>query len=98
MADDSPASTGAEAIIDPVVADVPAVPKPKRVRTGCLTCRERHLKCDEGLPNCLNCKKSGKTCKRGIKLNFHFIDVKDVDLIPRSRDWSGMFTSPGRRS
>lgn len=22
--------------------------KPKRVRTGCLTCRERHLKCDEG--------------------------------------------------
>lgn len=28
-----------------------AVNKPKRVRTGCLTCRERHLKCDEGLPD-----------------------------------------------
>lgn len=25
-----------------------AANKPKRVRTGCLTCRERHLKCDEG--------------------------------------------------
>lgn len=44
--------------------------KPKRVRTGCLTCRERHLKCDEGLPHCNNCKKSNRTCKRGVRLNF----------------------------
>ena len=44
--------------------------KPKRVRTGCLTCRERHLKCDEGLPNCNNCKKSNRQCKRGVRLNF----------------------------
>ncbi|KAF2152573.1 hypothetical protein K461DRAFT_286443 [Myriangium duriaei CBS 260.36] len=45
-------------------------PKPKRVRTGCLTCRERHLKCDEGVPTCLNCKKSSRICKRGLRLNF----------------------------
>lgn len=44
--------------------------KSKRVRTGCLTCRERHLKCDEDWPNCLNCRKSNRECKRGIKLNF----------------------------
>ena len=44
--------------------------KPKRVRTGCLTCRERHLKCDEAWPNCQNCRKSSRECKRGIKLNF----------------------------
>lgn len=44
--------------------------KPKRVRTGCLTCRERHLKCDEAWPHCLNCRKSNRQCKRGIKLNF----------------------------
>ncbi|EMC91934.1 hypothetical protein BAUCODRAFT_79055 [Baudoinia panamericana UAMH 10762] len=44
--------------------------KPKRVRTGCLTCRERHLKCDESLPHCNNCKKSNRECKRGIRLNF----------------------------
>ncbi|KAF7192747.1 Adhesion and hyphal regulator 1 [Pseudocercospora fuligena] len=44
--------------------------KPKRVRTGCLTCRERHLKCDEGMPTCNNCKKSNRQCKRGIRLNF----------------------------
>ena len=44
--------------------------KSKRVRTGCLTCRERHLKCDEGMPDCKNCNKSRRTCKRGLKLNF----------------------------
>jgi len=44
--------------------------KPKRVRTGCLTCRERHLKCDEALPLCNNCKKSNRACKRGVRLNF----------------------------
>jgi len=54
--------------------------KPKRVRTGCLTCRERHLKCDEGVPHCNNCKKSNRTCKRGIRLNF--IDLW-VDRPPR---------------
>jgi hypothetical protein len=44
--------------------------KPKRVRTGCLTCRERHLKCDEAWPHCQNCRKSNRECKRGVKLNF----------------------------
>ncbi|OQO09325.1 hypothetical protein B0A48_04723 [Cryoendolithus antarcticus] len=44
--------------------------KAKRVRTGCLTCRERHLKCDEAWPSCQNCRKSNRQCKRGIKLNF----------------------------
>ena len=32
---------------------ITAASKPKRVRTGCLTCRERHLKCDEGEQSCL---------------------------------------------
>ncbi|OJJ98698.1 hypothetical protein ASPACDRAFT_121261 [Aspergillus aculeatus ATCC 16872] len=44
--------------------------KPRRVRTGCLTCRERHLKCDEALHQCQNCRKSGRICRRGIRLNF----------------------------
>lgn len=52
------------------------VAKPKRVRTGCLTCRERHLKCDEALPRCQNCQKSGRICKRGVRLNF--IDTQTV--------------------
>jgi hypothetical protein len=64
--------------------------KPKRVRTGCLTCRERHLKCDEGLPSCQNCKKSGKTCRRGMRVTFHRLSVKDPAILPPTADWSGM--------
>lgn len=41
-----------------------------RSRNGCLTCRARHIKCDEGLPNCKNCIKSNKVCQRGKRLNF----------------------------
>lgn len=85
----SPSSTGvADAAVD--------VKKPKRVRTGCLTCRERHLKCDEGLPNCQNCKKSGKICKRGVKLNFHWIDVKDPAILPPTADWQVQFQDESR--
>lgn len=49
--------------------------KPKRVRTGCLTCRERHLKCDETKPVCINCQKSNRNCVTGVKLNFQDIKV-----------------------
>lgn len=34
----------------------------KRTRTGCLTCRKRHIKCDERKPGCSNCEKSKKKC------------------------------------
>ncbi|KAF2721555.1 hypothetical protein K431DRAFT_209979, partial [Polychaeton citri CBS 116435] len=73
--------------------------KPKRVRTGCLTCRERHLKCDEALPHCNNCKKSNRQCKRGVRLNF--IDTW-VDKPPRivtlfgTKDWRVDFHDESR--
>jgi hypothetical protein len=54
----------------------PESSKPKRVRTGCLTCRKRHLKCDEALPRCQNCQKSGRVCTRGLRLNF--IDTQTI--------------------
>ena len=66
--------------------------KPKRVRTGCLTCRERHLKCDEGLPNCQNCRKSSRTCKRGVRLNFIDTQVQSPPMIPPTADWAGKFS------
>ena len=62
--------------------------RPKRVRTGCLTCRERHLKCDEGLPHCQNCKKSNRTCKRGLRLNFIDTNVKQPPHIPHTTEWN----------
>lgn len=49
---------------------VPKKTKTQRVRTGCLTCRQRHLKCDEAKPDCLKCRKSGLACERGIRIDF----------------------------
>lgn len=33
-----------------------------RVRTGCLACRQRHLKCDETQPICRACQKASRDC------------------------------------
>ncbi|KAK9455015.1 hypothetical protein V1511DRAFT_499186 [Dipodascopsis uninucleata] len=33
-----------------------------RVRTGCITCKRRHLKCDEKKPKCNKCTKAKRTC------------------------------------
>ena len=65
--------------------------RPKRVRTGCLTCRERHLKCDEGLPDCQNCRKSSRTCKRGVRLNFIDIQVRSPPFMQTSSEWEVVF-------
>jgi hypothetical protein len=73
------------------------VTKSKRVRTGCLTCRERHLKCDEALPVCQNCIKSNRSCKRGIRLNFYDTTVEDPPyLLPRTHDWKVTFQDDSR--
>ncbi|KAF4438377.1 Zn 2cys6 transcription factor [Fusarium acutatum] len=33
-----------------------------RTSTGCLTCRRRRVKCDEGKPGCAQCSKSARDC------------------------------------
>jgi hypothetical protein len=35
--------------------------KPK-VKSGCFTCKARHLKCDEGKPTCHRCRKDDWDC------------------------------------
>lgn len=72
------------------------VNKPKRVRTGCLTCRERHLKCDEAAPICQNCRKSNRTCKRGIRLNFIDTQVQAPPIVPPSQEWTVAFQDESR--
>lgn len=74
----------------------PQASKPKRVRTGCLTCRERHLKCDEALPHCQNCRKSNRVCKRGIRLNFIDTTVQAPPVVPTSQDWNITFLDESR--
>lgn len=74
-----------------------AAARPKRVRTGCLTCRERHLKCDEGLPQCQNCRKSSRICKRGVKLNFIDTQVQNPPtILPPTHDWQVNFQDESR--
>ncbi|KAI1389239.1 uncharacterized protein F4822DRAFT_437552 [Hypoxylon trugodes] len=34
-----------------------------KVRSGCITCKKRHIKCDEAQPHCNNCLKSRGTCE-----------------------------------
>ncbi|KAF2838899.1 hypothetical protein M501DRAFT_934835 [Patellaria atrata CBS 101060] len=90
--------TGKDADATKPAADSAAVPasKPKRVRTGCLTCRERHLKCDEGLPNCQNCRKSSRICKRGVRLNFIDTTVQAPPVIPPTMEWNVNFQDESR--
>ncbi|KAF5025939.1 hypothetical protein F66182_1974 [Fusarium sp. NRRL 66182] len=73
----------------PMQTSNPTPAKGKRVRTGCLTCRERHLKCDEAVPDCLNCRKRGRECKRGVRLNFLEINLHRPAAIPPPEDWAG---------
>ncbi|KAI6749695.1 hypothetical protein HG530_015109 [Fusarium avenaceum] len=34
-----------------------------KVRTGCITCKRRHVKCDETKPQCGNCVRNGRKCE-----------------------------------
>ncbi|KUI63509.1 Adhesion and hyphal regulator 1 [Cytospora mali] len=77
-------------------ATSPAVAKPKRVRTGCLTCRNRHLKCDEAMPICLNCQKSNRKCERGVRLNFIDLKVEQPPVLLPPVDWKVQFQDESR--
>lgn len=43
---------------------VPAVPKRRftRSKSGCNTCRQRKVKCDEARPSCRRCRQDGRPC------------------------------------
>ncbi|KAI8723101.1 Zn(2)-C6 fungal-type domain-containing protein [Fusarium sp. LHS14.1] len=64
---------------------------PLRSRSGCLTCRTKHLKCDETKPNCQLCLSRGIKCggyNRGLKWSTkhekhaELVDL-DVQLSPK---------------
>ncbi|KAF2186577.1 hypothetical protein K469DRAFT_572399 [Zopfia rhizophila CBS 207.26] len=50
--------------------DSPPQTRPKRSRTGCLTCRTRRRKCDEGKPKCQNCISKGFECRYAEAFQF----------------------------
>jgi Zn(2)-Cys(6) binuclear cluster domain-containing protein len=50
--------------------ETPDKPAATRSRTGCQTCRTRHLKCDETKPTCDHCRKGNRDCQWGLVLKF----------------------------
>lgn len=52
--------------------------KPK-VRTGCVTCKIRRVKCDETKPACLKCVKSGRKCDGYVPSKTWVFEVRTRD-------------------
>ncbi|KAH8590025.1 hypothetical protein B0O99DRAFT_312265 [Bisporella sp. PMI_857] len=50
----------------PIAKSRPRASKPKvrrlKAKTGCATCKDRRVKCDETKPHCIRCVKFGQTC------------------------------------
>ncbi|KAJ3478946.1 hypothetical protein NLG97_g8447 [Lecanicillium saksenae] len=46
-----------------------------KVRTGCVTCRSRRIKCDETQPVCNKCEKSKRNCKYELR----FLSQRDEE-------------------
>jgi hypothetical protein len=57
--------------------------KPK-VRTGCVTCKIRRVKCDETKPFCLKCTKSGRRCDGYVPLKTWVFEVRTQDELSSS--------------
>lgn len=92
---DVPANSGSSGRVTAVPIGVVPTGKSRRVRTGCLTCRDRHLKCDEGLPNCRNCEKGKRDCEYGIRLNFIETKVGDSPKeVSPTAEWSSALSPP----
>ncbi|KAK5223630.1 arginine metabolism regulation protein II [Exophiala xenobiotica] len=51
----------------------------KKTFSGCWTCRQRHVRCDEGRPCCSRCNKGGFAC-RGYGIRLVWID-------PATNEW-----------
>ncbi|KAH1309216.1 hypothetical protein KXX16_003589 [Aspergillus fumigatus] len=66
VADISAAAAEPETETGPKSTSAQKVPK-KRTKTGCLTCRQRRIKCGEEKPICNNCIKSKRECKGYIQ-------------------------------
>ncbi|KAI8947047.1 hypothetical protein F4801DRAFT_29690 [Xylaria longipes] len=52
----------------------------RKVRTGCLTCRIRHKKCDESRPACSRCSSTGRQCDFILPAQPHRSSSSEDDL------------------
>ncbi|KAJ0306782.1 hypothetical protein COL516b_004577 [Colletotrichum fioriniae] len=56
----------------------PAKKKRTRTRTGCLNCRRKKRKCDEGRPACGGCSRRKEICEWGIKVTFRSENAQTI--------------------
>ncbi|KAI5865921.1 hypothetical protein GGS23DRAFT_554605 [Durotheca rogersii] len=56
---------GAEPLARPLALTKPKLSRASthKVRSGCITCKKRHVKCDEAKPHCKTCVSRGMTCE-----------------------------------
>ncbi|OBT68990.1 hypothetical protein VE03_01385 [Pseudogymnoascus sp. 23342-1-I1] len=71
-----------------------------RKSTGCITCKRRHLKCDEATPDCGPCSKSRQACLYATSAQLQGslqigADSEDVQSPPVSQ-WHSRYADPDR--
>lgn len=53
--------------------------KRTRTRTGCLNCRRKKRKCDEGRPACGTCYRRNEHCEWGLKITFRAENAQSLE-------------------
>ncbi|OBR11481.1 C6 transcription factor [Colletotrichum higginsianum IMI 349063] len=66
----------------------------KRTRTGCLKCRIRRRKCDEGKPQCQRCIDGNFECQYGPRLTFLNKNALTVSPSPKAADAAAAAATP----
>lgn len=51
--------------------------------TGCITCKQKRLKCDENKPSCRQCEKRKVTCE-GYKKDFKWRAIEETSFTTKS--------------
>ncbi|TDZ18009.1 Transcription activator AMTR1 [Colletotrichum orbiculare MAFF 240422] len=72
------ANPGPDPDLDPDQQQPPAKKKRTRTRTGCLNCRRKKRKCDEGRPACGGCSRRKEHCEWGIKVTFRAENAQTI--------------------
>ncbi|KAL1619659.1 hypothetical protein SLS54_006596 [Diplodia seriata] len=53
----------------------------KRLAQACLTCREKKIKCEPGVPKCAQCTRARRTCRGGLSGQTPNTDGMKLDLL-----------------
>lgn len=64
-------------------AEKPSIKKRKYSRGGCMECKRRKMKCDEGKPFCFNCTRLKKDCVYQHKQKFRFEAINGDEDKPK---------------